>query len=340
MKPHTSRLLKILAVLAVGLQLAGCWVIDKFGGDFNDDPNAVLSKDAQLLRDKAFDGFRSGELVDFHTHFAGLGNGGCDAYVNPKMLNWWGRVDWLKGLVYMSASRVTDRSKANEQYGERLVKLIKAIPEEQRGRYHILGFDWHYDKGGRRVPEDSTFYMSNDCMEKFSKQSPDMFRPVVSVNPYRPEAVEKLKYWADKGVKFVKWLPPAQGIDASDPYIDEYYKTMIRLTVTTEKRSRDIAGTLFADERPRIVAIRGIELEAELGRHMLYITNRDKPGLIGSLGTLLGAAGVNIATFHLGRAEPGGDALALIEIDEAVSDEVLEQVAALPLVVQAKALSF
>ncbi len=118
------------------------------------------------------------------------------------------------------------------------------------------------------------------------------------------------------------------------------YKTMIRLTVTTEKRNRDVAGTLFADERPRIVAVKGIELEAELGAHMLYITNLDKPGLIGSLGSLLADAGVNIATFHLGRAEPGGDALALIEVDEPVSDEVLEKVAALPLVLQAKALSF
>ncbi|MEE8544511.1 MAG: phosphoglycerate dehydrogenase [Alphaproteobacteria bacterium] len=118
------------------------------------------------------------------------------------------------------------------------------------------------------------------------------------------------------------------------------YKTMIRLTVTTEKRNRDVAGTLFADERPRIVAVKGIELEAELGAHMLYITNLDKPGLIGSLGTLLGDAGVNIATFHLGRAEAGGDALALIEVDEPVSEQVLEKVAALPLVLQAKALSF
>ncbi len=118
------------------------------------------------------------------------------------------------------------------------------------------------------------------------------------------------------------------------------YKTMIRLTVTTEKRNRDVAGTLFADERPRIVAVRGIELEAELGAHMLYITNLDKPGLIGSLGTLLGDAGVNIATFHLGRAEAGGDALALIEVDEPLSEQVLEKVAALPLVLQAKALSF
>ena len=118
------------------------------------------------------------------------------------------------------------------------------------------------------------------------------------------------------------------------------YKTMIRLTVTTEKRSRDVAGTLFADERPRIVAVKGIKLEAELGRHMLYITNLDKPGLIGNLGTTLAEAGVNIATFNLGRAEPGGDAIALVEVDEPIAEKLLEKVAALPLVQQAKALRF
>ncbi len=118
------------------------------------------------------------------------------------------------------------------------------------------------------------------------------------------------------------------------------YKTMIRLTVTTEKRSRDVAGTLFADERPRIVGIKGIKLEAEMGRHMLYVSNLDKPGIIGNIGTTLAEAGVNIATFHLGRAEPGGDAIALVEVDEPLPDEVLETVAALPLVKQAKALSF
>ena len=118
------------------------------------------------------------------------------------------------------------------------------------------------------------------------------------------------------------------------------YKTMIRLTVTTEKRSRDVAGTLFADERPRIVAVKGIKLEAELGRHMLYITNLDKPGLIGNLGTTLAEAGVNIATFNLGRAEAGGDAIALVEIDEPIASDLLEKVAKLPLVQQAKALRF
>ncbi|MDP6344952.1 MAG: ACT domain-containing protein, partial [Alphaproteobacteria bacterium] len=118
------------------------------------------------------------------------------------------------------------------------------------------------------------------------------------------------------------------------------YQTMIRISVTTERQTRDVAGTLFADNRPRIVQVKGIKLEAELGSHMLYVTNEDKPGFIGALGSALGDAGVNIATFHLGRAEPGGDAIALVEVDEPIADEVLATVRGLSHVVQAQALNF
>ena len=117
------------------------------------------------------------------------------------------------------------------------------------------------------------------------------------------------------------------------------YATQIRLTVTTERRTRDLAGTLF-EARPRITEIKGISVEAELGPHMLYVTNQDKPGFIGSLGRALGDAGINIATFHLGRAAPGSDAIALVEVDQAVPAAVLKTVADLPHVVQVKALKF
>ena len=118
------------------------------------------------------------------------------------------------------------------------------------------------------------------------------------------------------------------------------YQTLIRLTVTTDRQSRGVAGTLFGGDKPRIVNIKGIPIEAELGPHMLYLSNRDRPGLIGALGTTLGAAGVNIATFHLGRAEAGGDAVALLEVDQRLSDEILRAVRALPHVIQAQTLSF
>ncbi|MFQ5971009.1 MAG: NAD(P)-dependent oxidoreductase, partial [Alphaproteobacteria bacterium] len=118
------------------------------------------------------------------------------------------------------------------------------------------------------------------------------------------------------------------------------YQTLIRLAVTTEKQTRSVAGTLFGDDKPRVVNVKGVPLEAELGPHMLYVNNNDRPGLIGRLGTVLGDAGLNIATFHLGRTQAGGDAIALVEVDQEVPPEILRQVAALPNVVQAKALVF
>ncbi|MBF0394649.1 MAG: phosphoglycerate dehydrogenase [Alphaproteobacteria bacterium] len=118
------------------------------------------------------------------------------------------------------------------------------------------------------------------------------------------------------------------------------YHTLIRLTVVTEERSRSVAGTLFGGDKPRIVEIKDIAIEAELGAHMLYVTNRDKPGFIGRLGSVLGDAGLNIATFHLGRNEAGGDAIALVQVDQPIDEAVLAKVRELPHVVQAKALSF
>jgi D-3-phosphoglycerate dehydrogenase / 2-oxoglutarate reductase len=118
------------------------------------------------------------------------------------------------------------------------------------------------------------------------------------------------------------------------------YDSYIRLVVVTERQERSVAGTVFSDGRPRIIQIKGMNLEAELGPHMLYITNEDKPGFIGALGTTLGEAGVNIATFNLGRDKPGGDAIALIEVDEPLSANVLAAVQALPHVRQVKPLAF
>ncbi len=118
------------------------------------------------------------------------------------------------------------------------------------------------------------------------------------------------------------------------------YQTLLRLTVTTERGPRSVSGTLFGGDKPRLVEIKGIAIEAELGPHMLYITNEDRPGLIGALGKTLGDARVNIATFHLGRAERGADAIALLELDEPISPQVLERVRALPHIKQAHALRF
>jgi D-3-phosphoglycerate dehydrogenase / 2-oxoglutarate reductase len=118
------------------------------------------------------------------------------------------------------------------------------------------------------------------------------------------------------------------------------YQTLMRVTVTTERRRRSVAGTVFAGNKPRLVEIEGIPLEAELGRHMLFVRNYDKPGFIGALGNALGAAHVNIATFHLGRTAPGEDAIALVEVDQPLCPALLDKIRGLPNVIQAKAMLF
>jgi len=118
------------------------------------------------------------------------------------------------------------------------------------------------------------------------------------------------------------------------------YETYIRLTLKTERQQRSVAGTVFSDGKPRIIQVKGINMEAELGPYMLYTTNTDQPGYIGAIGTVFGQNGVNVATFALGRASRGGDAIALIEVDEPISDDVLESVRALPHVTQAQRLRF
>ena len=118
------------------------------------------------------------------------------------------------------------------------------------------------------------------------------------------------------------------------------FESLITVTVETERQERSVSGTVFADGKPRIVNIKGIRMDAEFGSSMIYVTNEDKPGFIGRFASLLGDAGINIATFHVGRDAPGGNAIALVEVDGTVPTEVLKKVQQLPHVKQAKPLKF
>ncbi len=133
-----------------------------------------------------------------------------------------------------------------------------------------------------------------------------------------------------------------RGVQTSETRKDAQgaYGSYIRLIVTSETQTRSIAATIFSDNKPRFIQIKGINMEAEPLDHMLYTTNEDVPGYIGALGTRLGVLGVNIATFALGRAEKGGEAIALLGVDGPIDPDALAEIEALPQVRQAKALAF
>ncbi len=118
------------------------------------------------------------------------------------------------------------------------------------------------------------------------------------------------------------------------------FDAYVKLTVVTDDRERSVAGTVFSDGKPRFIQIKGINIDAEIGAHMVYATNRDVPGIIGALGATLGSNGVNIANFTLGRSARNGDAIALLSVDEPVPQAALDQLRDTGLFPQVRRLRF
>ena len=153
-----------------------------------------------------------------------------------------------------------------------------------------------------------------------------LLKPNVSeVNMVNATVVAK-----ERGIQVSEIKRDAQGV----------YDTYLRLTVKGEGHTRQIAGTVFSDGKPRIIQVQGIEMEGELAPHMIYVMNDDKPGFIGRLGTMLGEAKVNIATFQLGRVKAGGEAVALVGVDSRIPPALLDEIRKVPLVKEAHALAF
>jgi D-3-phosphoglycerate dehydrogenase len=113
------------------------------------------------------------------------------------------------------------------------------------------------------------------------------------------------------------------------------YRSLITLRLKTDQGERSVAGTLYARKYPRIVNLDGHEIEVMPAGKLLVFTNEDKPGVIGKVGTLLGDNGVNIAQMQLGRSAPNQDAVAVLTVDTAMSEKVMEELLQLPFIMSA-----
>ena len=138
------------------------------------------------------------------------------------------------------------------------------------------------------------------------------------------------------------FLAKERGLDVREIRHDREgdYHTLLAVTVGTSDGERRVAGTLFGNRAPRLVDIFGVAVEAELTGQMIYIVNTDAPGFIGALGTALGEAGVNIATFNLGRRDAGGEAVALVSVDDPITPQLARDLHDLPGVREVVPLSF
>lgn len=202
-----------------------------------DDPDG-LSAGARTMLHESLAGLDPDTTLDFHTHLAGIGDG-SDTWVNPRLRSWWHPKEHIRFLIYLSAAGVdrgpgafgAAQSEASAGldtlFVERLIRLAKARPDP--GRHLLLAFDHRHDERGQVDLEHSEFYVSNEAMWAAVERAPDLFVPCISVHPYRGDALEELSRWADRGVRFVKWLPNAMGIDPASTRCDPFFERMVEL---------------------------------------------------------------------------------------------------------------
>ncbi|MEE8408420.1 MAG: amidohydrolase family protein, partial [Myxococcota bacterium] len=216
----------IVIAAAAALVNSTC-IISTIGGAFSRKPQELrsgLSDGAQRLLDAAFADLDPQKLTDYHVHILGLGTGGTGNWVNPEMQSWASPVKRFKFSVYMSASGIEDQENADRQFVERLVALARGI--DRHGRHLAMAFDYHYRPDGTINYEKSEFYVPNEYVFAVAEEFPDVFDPVMSVHPYRKDALEELEKFSNRGGRFVKWLPNAMGMDPADPRCDPYYDKM------------------------------------------------------------------------------------------------------------------
>jgi predicted TIM-barrel fold metal-dependent hydrolase len=212
-----------LCVLLLG---SSACLIDRIGGAYTREPEeleANASIGAKRLIELAYEGIDPARLVDYHTHIVGLGTDNSGAFVSPRTKDWFSLERW-KFLVYTSASGIKNLTQADQEYAARLARLARGSP--RGGKYRILAFDKHYKPDGTVDLGRTNFYIPNEYIFRLTEQYPDIFLPVISVHPYRRDALVELEKWARRGVKFVKWLPNAMGIDPSSSLADPFYRKM------------------------------------------------------------------------------------------------------------------
>lgn len=251
----------VLTLLAIGapLLLLFCAIPlpghprSLLGGNFTGQPEELdkrLSPAARDLLARTLSDIGPAPLEDYHAHIIGIGTGGTHAEVDPAMLTWWHPIRRIKTAVFLSACGTSDFARLDQEYVERLIRLIRGMPHPVR--MHILALDHYYSSDGVLDRTKVEFYVPNEDVVSLARQYPDLFIPVISVHPRRPDALAELEKWAQQGVRFVKWLPNAQGIDASDPRNDPYYEVMrkhkmVLLTHTGMEKSVDSSAQAYGN---------------------------------------------------------------------------------------------
>jgi len=236
-RPRRTRLFGILGVLALGGVLFATLgypaLIRSLGGAWEPgraDWRAELSPEAAALLDASLDGLDPARVVDFHVHVAGIGTGETGCEVHPHMRSWATPLARGRFEVFLSGAGVGDLERADQEYAGRLDELFATMPLASRGA--LLAFDRAHDEAGEVDPEHTEFHVPNEYVFELADASGGRFVPVMSVHPYRLDALEALERWAARGGRLIKWLPNSMGMDPASPKCDAYYAKMVELDLT------------------------------------------------------------------------------------------------------------
>ena len=217
-----------MALVFLVVPLVGCTTLfDWVGGNFDGKPSELekaISPGARELIAKAFAEVGRERLVDIHVHVFGDGPDEGGPFVSPTVRSLLHPFRIVQFRVYLSASGVTSASRLNEQYVERLVALARNMGG--RCRFFLCAMDRHYRPDGTPDLNATPFYVPNEYVWSLAQRYPDLFVPVVSIHPYRKDALENLETWAKRGCLYVKWLSTSQGIDPSSPQTEPFYRKM------------------------------------------------------------------------------------------------------------------
>jgi len=207
--------------------------------------HAGIGEFARELIEDARRGLGPGEPVDHHVHLGGAGTGvrricpevaSPGVWIHPDFRSWRHPIRRLEARILLGFCGVGDWGDADAQYAERLLELVRT--SGLGGTYFLYALDWRYERPpNNRAPdrERTDIYVDNDYAIAVAdwlnaqESGGARFVPVASVHPYRPGAIEALFALAARGVRYLKWLPPAQSIDPADGLLKPFYQALHRL---------------------------------------------------------------------------------------------------------------
>lgn len=221
---------RFLGACAAGLMATGCDFSLRFGV-FNTCGAALPPE----LRDHplvlaAWRNLDAAKVWDVHCHVFGSGDSGSGLWFNPRMEQMWRPFEYIQREFYLNASCSVDApGKVDTSF---VTRLLSQANEMATGFHTVLfAFDWARDDAGVPLRDRSTFYVPDDYVAGLAQRYPERFTWAASIHPYDPRAIDRLDAAAARGVRAIKWLPSAQGIDPADARCDRFYAKLATLRI-------------------------------------------------------------------------------------------------------------